>query len=87
MSFWNKIFSGFAMSALFAAPAFADAEKDREKIRKKAEAAVDVNKGQAIPTWLEANPGELSGRVTQLPRREDVPHPINEQLIVELCSR
>ena len=36
---------------------------------------------------LEANPAELKGKVVQLPRREDVPHPINEQLIVELCSR
>ena len=30
---------------------------------------------------------EHKGKVVQLPRREDVPHPINEQLIVELCSR
>ena len=61
--------------------------KDRENIRKKSEAAVDLNKGQAIPTWLEAMPAELKGKVIQLPKREDVPHPINEQLIVELCSR
>lgn len=61
--------------------------KDREKIKKKAEAAVDVNKGQSIPAWLEAIPAELSGKVISLPTRDDVPHPINEQLIVELCSR
>ena len=45
------------------------------------------NKGQGIPAWLEAMPSDFKGKVTQLPRREDVPHPINEQLIVELCSR
>ena len=58
-----------------------------EKIKKRATTAVDINKGQSLPAWLEANPAELKGKVVQLPRREDVPHPINEQLIVELCSR
>jgi small subunit ribosomal protein S4 len=59
----------------------------KEKVRKKASEAVEINKGQAVPSWLEAFPGELRGKVVGLPRREDVPHPINEQLIVELCSR
>ena len=59
----------------------------KEKLKKKAAEAVDINKGQAVPSWLEAIPADLKGKVTQLPRREDVPHPINEQLIVELCSR
>ncbi len=59
----------------------------KEKIRKRAAEAVEMNKGQQVAAWLEASPGELSGRVVAMPRREDVPHPINEQLIVELCSR
>ncbi|MEM7198774.1 MAG: 30S ribosomal protein S4 [Planctomycetota bacterium] len=59
----------------------------KEKISKKAGEAVEINKGQGIPAWLEAMPGDLKGKVVQLPKREDVPHPINEQLIVELCSR
>ncbi len=58
-----------------------------EKIKKKASEAVEVNKGQGVAGWLEAIPSELKGKVVQLPKREDVPHPINEQLIVELCSR
>ena len=58
-----------------------------EKIKKKAAEAVEVNKGQGIAAWLEATPADLKGKVIQHPKREDVPHPINEQLIVELCSR
>lgn len=61
--------------------------RGKDKVKKKASDAVEMNKGQAIPAWLEANPSELKGKVIQLPKREDVPHPINEQLIVELCSR
>jgi len=59
----------------------------KEKITKKAQEAIEVNKGQAMPAWLDAHPSELRGKVVQLPQRADVPHPIDEQLIVELCSR
>lgn len=61
--------------------------RGKDKVRKKASEAVELNKGQGIPAWLEAMPSDLKGKVTQLPKREDIPHPINEQLIVELCSR
>jgi small subunit ribosomal protein S4 len=59
----------------------------KEKITKKAQEAIEVNKGQAMPSWLDASPAELRGKVVQLPQRADVPHPIDEQLIIELCSR
>jgi small subunit ribosomal protein S4 len=61
--------------------------RGKDKIKKKAAEAVEINKGQAMPAWLDANPADLKGTVVQLPTREDVPHPINEQLIVELCSK
>jgi ribosomal protein S4 len=32
-------------------------------------------------------PAELKGRVIQLPKREDVSVEIQEQLIIELCSK
>lgn len=59
----------------------------KEAIKKRAQEAIEVNKGQAMPAWLDASPAELRGSVVQLPQRSDVPHPIDEQLIVELCSR
>ena len=59
----------------------------KEKITKKAQEAIEINKGQAMPSWLDASPAELRGKVVQLPQRADVPHPIDEQLIIELCSR
>lgn len=39
------------------------------------------------PEWLRLNPGDLSGEVLALPRREDAEQGINEQLIVEFYSR
>ncbi len=58
-----------------------------DKLKKKATDAVEMNKGRPLPAWLEAAPGELKGRVIQLPKREDVTVEVNEQLIVELCSK
>jgi small subunit ribosomal protein S4 len=44
--------------------------------------------GRGRPQWLEVTDLEnMAGRVTALPRREDVDQEINEQLIVELYSK
>lgn len=58
-----------------------------EGIRKQVADAVEINKSQPVPAWLEVNRDNLSARVVAQPRREDVPHPIQEQLIIELCSK
>ncbi len=58
-----------------------------DKIKKKAGDAIEMNKGRALPAWLEAIPADLKGRVIQLPKREDVSVEIHEQLIIELCSK
>jgi small subunit ribosomal protein S4 len=38
-------------------------------------------------SWLETDPDKFEGRVLALPRREDIPVLINEQMIVELYSK
>ncbi len=40
-----------------------------------------------LQDWLELNQQDLVGMVKALPTREDVQIPVEEQLIVELCSR
>ena len=50
-------------------------------------AAVEYTSHQPSPNWLEVNRENLSGRVTALPKREDINLPVNEQLIVELYSK
>jgi small subunit ribosomal protein S4 len=37
--------------------------------------------------WLEIDEKEMSGRVAQIPSREQIPVPVQEQLIVELYSK
>ena len=40
-----------------------------------------------VPAWLELESTEFRGTVKQLPTREDITMPIQEQLIVELYSK
>ena len=42
---------------------------------------------QNAPTWLDIDRDAYKGRVTSLPKREDIQMPVNEQLIVELYSK
>jgi ribosomal protein S4, bacterial/organelle type len=43
--------------------------------------------GRTIPEWLESNPTTHSGKVKNLPTREQIDIPVQEHLIVELYSR
>ncbi len=61
--------------------------QDRERTKKVVREAVEVNRSQSIPAWLQVDRETLVTRVVALPRREDVMHPIKEQLIVELLSK
>jgi small subunit ribosomal protein S4 len=51
------------------------------------EAAKDFSSHQNAPNWLDIDRDNYKGRVTALPKREDINLPINEQLIVELYSK
>jgi small subunit ribosomal protein S4 len=49
--------------------------------------AMEEVKGRGIPEWLLFDSAALSGRVSQLPTREQINLPVQEQLIVELYSK
>jgi small subunit ribosomal protein S4 len=49
--------------------------------------AMEEVKGRGIPEWLLFDPATLSGRVSQLPTRQQINLPVQEQLIVELYSK
>jgi small subunit ribosomal protein S4 len=43
--------------------------------------------GVTVQPWLQVDAQTLEGVVTALPTREDVQIPVEEQLIIEMCSR
>jgi small subunit ribosomal protein S4 len=66
-----------------------DAVEVREKSRKitTLEMARDFASHQPLAAWLEVDRENYKGRVTALPKRQDIQLPVNEQLIVELYSK
>jgi len=61
----------------------------RENSRKlpAIEQAREFSAHQTVPTWLELDRDNFQGKVLNLPKREEINLPINEQLIVELYSK
>lgn len=47
----------------------------------------DIAADRPAPKWLERDVQGLSGRVLELPTRQEIDSPVNEQLIVEFYSR
>ncbi len=61
--------------------------RERSKKVERVIAALDALEGRSVPQWLEVETETQEGTVKQLPVREDITLPIEEQLIVELYSR
>ncbi len=61
----------------------------REKSRKneRIREAMEFAQGRGVPTWLELDMDNFTGKVLESPSREEIRIPIQEQLIVELYSR
>ena len=47
----------------------------------------DALRGTQRPDWLSVDTEKLAGSVSALPRRDQMPAEINEQLVVEYYSR
>jgi len=60
-------------------------ERSRELV--VIQSAKEFTSHQPSPNWLDVDRDGLKGRVTALPKREDINLPINEQLIAELYSK
>ncbi len=74
-------------------PSFQVAPGDEITLRERSRklpvvaSAQEFTSHQTLPAWLELDRENLKGRVTALPKREDINLPVNEQLIVELYSK
>jgi small subunit ribosomal protein S4 len=61
-------------------------------VREKSKSLETITNSLSIQSakkynWLEWDGSEMSGKLINLPPREDIPENINEQLIVELYSK
>ncbi len=61
--------------------------KSKEKCFEMVKQNVELSKSRTLPSWLEFDDSGLEGRVLHLPTQDDVSIEIQEQLVVELCSK
>jgi small subunit ribosomal protein S4 len=61
--------------------------KEESRGNEQIKMSLDTAKGRGVPAWLELDADRFQGTVKQLPNREDITLPIQEQLIVELYSK
>jgi small subunit ribosomal protein S4 len=63
------------------------AVKEKSRSNELIKSSVETAKARGVPAWLELDPEAFKGQVLDLPKREDIKLPIQEQLIVELYSK
>jgi small subunit ribosomal protein S4 len=61
--------------------------KDKMKANLHVHESIQLQVGRPSPAWIDLNAGEAKLTVTQLPSRDMVEVPLQEQLIVELYSK
>lgn len=61
--------------------------KDSERSRKMVKAQLDANPNFQVQGWLQLDTSKPAATVVALPAREDVQLAVEEQLVVEFCSR
>ena len=61
--------------------------KEKSRTNEQIKASVETARARGVPAWLDLTPETLLRPVVELPKREDIKLPIQEQLIVELYSK
>ncbi len=61
--------------------------KGSEKSIKKVKQQLESNPSFAAQSWLQLDRGKPEATIVALPSRDDVQIPVEEQLVVEFCSR
>ena len=61
--------------------------KEKSKSLQRFKDIAEANANIAVPAWLDVDSDKLSGKVSQIPLREQIDVPVNETLIVELYSK
>ncbi len=61
--------------------------RDRKTNHLRIKERIKRTKGRPKPAWLRVDPKSIQIEVLAMPTRDEVTLPVQEQLIVELCSR
>ena len=62
-------------------------EKGKNKGAQRYKDIFEVTEGRTVPSWLEADHENFTGKVVEIPSRDVIDVPVNPTLIVELYSK
>jgi small subunit ribosomal protein S4 len=74
-------------------PSFLTKAGDVISIREKSRTSetfkrsIELSERRGVPTWLQLDAANFSGKVLKVPEREELTIPVNERLVVELYSK
>ena len=60
---------------------------EKAKSAQRYKDVLEVTEGRTVPSWLEADHENLTGKVLEIPSRDVIDVPVNPTLIVELYSK
>lgn len=60
---------------------------EKSRSNEKMKALVEANAGRPVPTWIDADKEKMSAKIVNLPERDAIDAPVEEQLIVEFYSK
>ena len=60
---------------------------EKSRGSEKIKAVLEANSARPIPEWIDMDKNALTAKVVNLPTREQIDAPVEEQLIVELYSK
>jgi small subunit ribosomal protein S4 len=61
--------------------------KGAEKSAKRVKQQLDTNPNFSVQSWLQLDRAKPEATIVAMPTRDDVQIPVEEQLVVEFCSR
>ena len=60
---------------------------EKSRSSEKIKAVVEANSAKPVPQWIDVDRDKLSAKVINLPYRDQIEAPVDEQLIVEFYSK
>jgi small subunit ribosomal protein S4 len=61
--------------------------RGKDNSKQNAQTSVEKSESRGVVSWLTLDKENLKGEVLQVPSKEEIASPVNEQLIVELYSK
>lgn len=60
---------------------------NKDNVKNLIKTNIESSRGRKIPEWITVSDEGLEGRIMQIPTRDDISVQVDEQYVIEVCSR